>query len=423
MATESITNLPDYCVELINKIAKQEGFTEYVLEENSGSNHGDGFQGIILRVLIKGKKKDAAGEEHKLYLICKMPPLNEYRKKEFSSELVFTREVYAYEKLLPAYAEFQREKGISNEDGFFEFPKCYGTYTDLENCNFVIVLEDLKAKNYQMVNKYDTLDYAHAKLVIQELGKFHGTSFAVRDQKPDLFAETKKLKMEMFDKFAENKMTMEFFVNIYKAAIATLNPDQTKLIEKMEIIKDTFLNRMIETTKPGIAEPFSVVSHGDCWNNNIMYAHDDSTNNPNAICLIDWQMSNFVSPAIDLTYFLFSSTEKQLRDEHYDDLINIYYDTLATQINRLGSDAKKLFTFNDLQLQLKQFAIYGLIMAPLIVQIITADPKDIPDLDQIAEDMKNQKLDENLSMGNPTDQRYIIRMRNVIIDYFERYDL
>ena len=82
-------------------------------------------------------------------------------------------------------------------------------------------------------------------------------------------------------------------------------------------------------------------------------------------------MARFGSPVIDLLYFIFSSTTKKLRDAHYEDLIQIYYDTLASTMKALGSDPEKWFTFNDMQDQFKQFGVYGVHTAVMLLQLIT----------------------------------------------------
>lgn len=91
------------------------------------------------------------------------------------------------------------------------------------------------------------------------------------------------------------------------------------------------------------------------------------------------------SPAIDLSYYLLTSTTKALR-ERYDDLIKVYHDSLSELITKLGSDPNKLFPFDELKRQLKQFGIYGVIMAPILLQVIVSDPKNIIDMNVIDKD-------------------------------------
>lgn len=134
---------------------------------------------------------------------------------------------------------------------------------------------------------------------------------------------------------------------------------------------------------------------------------------------LDWQLLRPSSPVLDLVYFLFTSTNKLQRDEHYDEWIRMYHTTLAETINASGSDAAKLFTLNDCYDQLKKFGKYGLLMAPLLLHIITADPKDIPDMDTMVEEIqqKSNTTAGFMKMGQP--DLFNVRMRDVIRDIFE----
>lgn len=91
-----------------------------------------------------------------------------------------------------------------------------------------------------------------------------------------------------------------------------------------------------------------------------------------------------------MSYYLLTSTTKELR-VHFDDLIKVYHDALSEIVTKLGSDPQKLFPFDELKNQLKQFGVYGAIMAPILLQVIVADPKNIVDLNVI--DENTQDLD------------------------------
>lgn len=110
-----------------------------------------------------------------------------------------------------------------------------------------------------------------------------------------------------------------------------------------------------------------------------------SQNVPKKICLLDWQMARMGSPALDVSYFLLTSTDKQLRDQHLEELLHVYYDALADTITASGSDPAKLFKFSDLEQQLKQFGIYGLTVAPLLQSVLVSGVENISDMDEFAD--------------------------------------
>ena len=75
-----------------------------------------------------------------------------------------------YNKVLPAFVEFQKEKNISEKDGFFDFPKCYFAEYDEELQDSVIIMEDLKERECKMWDKFIPINYEHAKMVMESLG-------------------------------------------------------------------------------------------------------------------------------------------------------------------------------------------------------------------------------------------------------------
>jgi hypothetical protein len=135
--------------------------------------------------------------------------------------------------------------------------------------------------------------------------------------------------------------------------------------------------------------------------------------------LLDFQLIRYGAPVNDLVYFIFTSTNEELRDEHYENLLQIYHNTLCDFITRLGSDGEKLYSYTDFKNQLKKFGRYGLLMAVMLIQLIVADAQDLPDMDQVAKDMANNKVDA-FDMANTvnteTEKLYTKRMNGVVRD-------
>lgn len=119
-----------------------------------------------------------------------------------------------------------------------------------------------------------------------------------------------------------------------------------------------------------------------------------------------------------MVYFLFSSTDKPLRDNYYTEVIQLYHKALSTTLTKLGSDAEKLFSFDDLQNQLKKFGRYALIITPMLLNIITSKADDIPDLDNLAEEFKDKPIEEGMKafINDAANDKFDARMRDVIQD-------
>lgn len=92
----------------------------------------------------------------------------------------------------------------------------------------------------------------------------------------------------------------------------------------------------------------------------------------------------YVSPAMDLLYYIFGSTDKAFRDKYYDKLLQTYYGSLSEIVRQLGSNPDKLFTFQDLQDELQKFGQYALWSGPMVKRSQLADSEDVADLDEFA---------------------------------------
>lgn len=406
--------LPEYLRTLLEKIAVSEGFAEgYNIISRPGSNVGDGFQGLMLSVVISGTRQGKANDD--LVLICKIPPMSELRQK--LSVTPFKQEIAAYETLLPALVKFQQEKGISETDGFYAFPKCYGTYADEDKYHFALVLADLRHTGFRMWDKYSPIDFAHVQLALTQLGRLHAISFALRQQRPEIFSQFQSLGSRMYRILEDFPTATGIYEKSYDRAIEALSPEDMNEIQIMRHLRHNFMANFRYATSGTESEPFTVFSHGDFWNNNMMFQYCSADSMvPQRAVLIDWQLAQYCSPASDLTYYLYSSTEKTLRDNHFGDCLRVYHESLSLQLQRLGGNVDKQFSFDDLQNQMKSFGIYGLILAPMLIQIVTVKAENLPDMDELT--------DENLKdfdfMANGSPEAYSVRVRDVIRDFVGR---
>lgn len=115
---------------------------------------------------------------------------------------------------------------------------------------------------------------------------------------------------------------------------------------------------------------------------------------------------------------MFISTNKSLRAEHYNNLLNVYYQNLSDHIKRLGGNPENLFTFKNLLEQLKKFGKFGVLMSTLLLQIILRESSELPDMDKLAQNFKD---DPNTKFDFTSDisyQIYKTRIGDVLRDAF-----
>lgn len=177
--------LPEYVLSLLDGIAVSEGFCQYQIKTGAGSKHGDGGCGTLTIATIAGDRTiNGTIQKDTLALLCKTMPSTQ---GESILDKLFEREVLAYNQLLPLFAKFQREKGLSDEECFNTYPTCYAAVADATNNKYIVIMEDLRARKFVLWPKAQSFDNTHAFAVIDGLAKLHAVSFALRDQRPEEF--------------------------------------------------------------------------------------------------------------------------------------------------------------------------------------------------------------------------------------------
>lgn len=384
--------MTDYIRQSLDIVASSEGFRNYEIIFDHGSNIGDGFVGIILKVKIKENDSDKS-----LSVLAKIPPQNKARREMPGTMVTFEREVYLYNVLLPELIAFQKEKRVNRSQGFFNIPKVYYADYDSELRDSIIVMEDLRETGHRMWDKYKPIDLEHSKLLMESLGRLHALSFAMKKKKPEFFEKLHNLK-DIFVALIEDENMKGFLEQSMVRCCETLDPNDTKNRQKFMKIAQNMSETMASCVNIEASEPYAVLNHGDCWMNNFLY-HYDRRGKPDEIVFIDWQISRYCSPVVDLAYFIFICTDKQTRDKHFDELLNLYHRSLKEFLDHLGGDTATQFPFTAFLRHFKRFGKVGILSACFAVPMLQTKNEDMLDMDVMAEKMQNMDPKEMEEIG------------------------
>lgn len=236
----------------------------------AGSAKGDNYIGVVYRITVKPPKGKT------LNIIAKLPPQNVARREQFFVRPCFLRESEFYDVIYPMYEKFQTEKGIDvKKDGFYQRAECYKSLT--VEMNEGLFFEDLKVIGFDMFDRFKEVTKEHVLRVMEALAKFHAVSLALKDQKPEVLEPYKDMKDVFFQRDAESMEQIKIWFDHLKvqayAALDSIDNEDLKLRAKKELDKD-FFTAVGETIDGKAAEPYTVICHGDCWNNNIMYRYE-----------------------------------------------------------------------------------------------------------------------------------------------------
>lgn len=109
---------------------------------------------------------------------------------------------------------------------------------------------------------------------------------------------------------------------------------------------------------------------------------------PTQVCLLDWQISQVASPILDLSYFFYACSSKEVL---YDlkKFLKIYHDNLTKTVKEAGLNPEEILTFEELEAQWKIYSKYGLFMALFVMKIVLSEVEEAPDFDKLASEGKD----------------------------------
>ncbi|XP_063697094.1 uncharacterized protein LOC134828071 [Culicoides brevitarsis] len=418
-------NLPEIVKRALTAVAAEQNFITYKVDITSGTNANDGFLSEIVRATIVGSKSSEESIEiqeeilHEFSVLCKMQVTSQARRDFSNSSEVFKREISLYNDYLRELVKLQQEFGISEEEGFFNFPKCYYAEYDDATDDGILVMNDIRDSGFMMASKYELLDIQSIRLVVQKLAKLHALSFVFERKKPEMFKNFKKYDDLMF-KILMKPATMEIWNTVFPLAITSLQQEHPKIAEKVQNLHENFYAECEKLSNTENSGKYTVIGHGDCWNNNFMYKYGP-TGTAQEVMLLDWQLSKYGSPIIDLVYFLFTATDKEARDAYYDDLLKLYHGSMSSLMQKFGESVENIFPIAVFHEELKKFGKFGLIIALFNLNVVTIPEEESPNVDESIEKLMNpdKRCDSDISMikaiktNNP---KVAPRLKDIVLD-------
>lgn len=89
----------------------------------------------------------------------------------------------------------------------------------------------------------------------------------------------------------------------------------------------------------------------------------------------------YSSPAHELMYCIFTSTDKPTRDTHFENLLRIYYERLETNVRKLGSDPTVLYPYEQLMRELPMCGDFLLLTLPMLTQVALVEARNASEVD------------------------------------------
>ena len=110
--------------------------------------------------------------------------------------------------------------------------------------------------------------------------------------------------------------------------------------------------------------PLALIGHGDVWNNNILFRHDQVTGKIKDVRLVDWQSTTIRTPGNDVHQFLNTSVTPKDLKRNSQLLIDHYVTTFLSALGKLGLPLEQEgFDHQFVMAELNKKWLYGMFIA------------------------------------------------------------
>lgn len=400
---------------LLEDVARRKGFQKPRYAVSAGSKVGDNYLGVIYRVEVT----EEGGGRPALRLIFKGMPVSAKRREQMRVVNFFDNEFHVYRTVLPALASFLSDKGVDEvktPGAFPGVPRCHDAISGGEEGQDTLVLEDMRPLGFTMHDRRVGLDEHHIRVVFRSLAFLHASSMAMEQQRPQEFAKLRDLLAETL--FEPTNPILAHCDEILKRTYEFVRdryPEGSSGYAKLKAFIDGYSKEMVKLVTR--SKTGNAITHGDCWTNNILFKYSKSGAVEEA-CLLDFQLSRYASPVLDLMYLVYCCTTREWRQKFLDALLKEYHDELSCTLRRLGCDADELYPWDTMQAHLREFGKFGLGMALMTIPVFLAEADEIPDLDEQFDSGKSTSEAFDMESKNAVQRNK--RISDVIADMIER---
>ncbi|CAD7083569.1 unnamed protein product [Hermetia illucens] len=291
---------------------------ESYIVRTSGDNP-QGFLGVhyFLEINLCEISDPPDGRVKLKYFVKKVPKSVDSFIQYIDDLEVFKKECSLFKEVLPQLLN------VNSEYGKF-CPECY--HVDMN----LVILEDLADQKFQIRSSPgQLLDYPYLLCAMKALANMHSASVVLerklQSRLIDLYPTY--LIENAFPDWDANSPRSNSLLNALKVICSLIEiipkyKDSPELPKIVETYQKRF-RQMPEFARTS-ARFRNVFLHGDLWANNLMFKYD-SQGSPIECKLVDFQLSRYGPPALDIVTLLNVTTTSAFRKDYFDVLLENYY--------------------------------------------------------------------------------------------------
>ncbi|CAH0751430.1 unnamed protein product [Diatraea saccharalis] len=315
-----------------------------------------GYLGEHLTLLIDVLIDDVTTKKLKCFIKC-MPRFDEW-KSRYIKELTFFQKEYVM--LNDLFKRF--EQGTDKWR-----PTCLLIKEDL------FVFEDVTVLGYKMPDNRNTLALNEIRACVIKLAKFHSQSYIFEEKRSKEINRTYRI----WDEYSE-------YLRVPERGTSWRNAGRNGVIDFLKAFSkhkhnEIFINNIESIVTKlyddalALMQPSSkyrnTVIHRDLWTNNI-FLKKECDGNIHAM-FVDFQTVIYCSPMLDLSSLIYFNTDRDVRENNTDELVDLYYESLSKELSASSINVNEIIDRKTLKECYEESVVYGLTQATLMVPIVS----------------------------------------------------
>lgn len=201
------------------------------------------------------------------------------------------------------------------------------------------------------------------------------------------------------------------------------NGDLDKPIEILKRLKGEQLYGIMMNHAKNSGNNWKVISHGDMWINNLMFHYHNGK--VKHVKFVDLQTIRYGNLACDILMLLYSSTEGDLRHKHMDRLLQIYRESLISNLSEYLeknyqtelTSLKREFSVENIKNEIGVRSLYGLGTSLWVMPAITFKSLSTK-MDSFVGSLCDEATQDREKFKQPVE--FHTRVRDVVKEFYER---
>eukprot|EP00092_Neocalanus_flemingeri_P094678 GFUD01120401.1.p1 GENE.GFUD01120401.1~~GFUD01120401.1.p1 ORF type:complete len:464 (-),score=144.12 GFUD01120401.1:120-1511(-) len=143
-----------------------------------------------------------------------------------------------------------------------------------------------------------------------------------------------------------------------------------KAVSKLRKIEPDLFQYLVSLRRSNdaLGTRFSTICHGDLWQGNLMFKENEGVTQ---CVMMDFHSSAFLSPASDLAHLILTSCPRELVRDHWESIVEQYYNVFNTTLAQFGLILKHLGTsYNHFRQEVRRAMAGQFLVVCLVVPIV-----------------------------------------------------